>query len=127
MQASEAEIYAYRAWPDRRRWPPLVAVVTCTSACELPVGFGSDDDLSALCGNDDLRGGASADRFVFFSGETGAKAITDFAAGDVIVLKGDGWRSVRDIIDTGQAVGTGNYVCSLVTGLTVGTTNTAQE
>ena len=103
-----------------------------TSAGELLVGLGGADTLNGLDGNDELRGGngadtytggAGKDRFVFFSGETGGKTLTDFASGDVIVLKGDSWLSAGDIVASVQALGTGNYRYTLADGLTVKTTN----
>ena len=127
------------------RWVPVAAALgavltgtsgadtlTGTSDGELLVGLGGADTLSGQGGDDELRGGegddtytggAGRDRFVFFSGETGAKAITDFASGDVIVLKGSGWSSVGDIIAGVQAIGTANYRYTLASGLTVETTN----
>ena len=82
--------------------------LTGTSAGELLVGLGGDDALSAGGGDDELRGGsgddfytggAGADRFVFFSGDSGEKEISDFRDGnDRIVLKGDSWDDVADII-----------------------------
>ena len=142
MSASEAQTYADRGW---NRWVSVVAALkvvktgtsnadtlTGTSSGELLVGLGGDDDLSGLAGNDELRGGsgdddltggAGSDRFVFFAGQTGAKAITDFASGDVVVLKGSGWSSVADIIYSVQAVGSTGYRYTLASGLTVETTN----
>ena len=79
--------------------------------------------MNAQGGNDELRGGANADRFVLFSAETGANAISDFASGDVIVFKGSGWSSVADIIASVQAVDSAGYRYTLASGLTVETTN----
>ena len=143
MTDSEAQDFADAAWGTR--WVGVAAalgtVITGTSGAdnlsgsgsgELLVGLGGADTLSALGGNDELRGGGGndslsggggADRFVFFSGERGANAITDFEAGDVIVLKGSGWSSVANIIASVQAVGSGNYRYTLASGLTVETTN----
>ena len=142
MPASEAQTYADRGWS---RWVGVVAALkvvktgtsgadtlTGTSNGELLVGLGGDDDLSGLgggdelrggAGDDDLTGGAGSDRFVFFSAQNGAKAITDFASGDVVVLKGSGWSSVADIIAGVQAVGSTGYRYTLASGLTVETTN----
>ena len=142
MTAAEAQGYADRGWT---RWvgvaDALNTVVTGTGGAdtltgsgsgELLVGLGGADTLSGHGGNDELRGGsgndrltggAGADRFVFFTSQTGANAITDFAAGDVIVLKGSGWPSVADIIAGVQAVGSTNYRYTLASGLTVETTN----
>ena len=86
-------------------------------------GQGGDDELRGGDGDDDLTGGAGDDRFVFFTGETGANAITDFASGDVIVLIGDGWSSAADIVATVQAIGSAGYRYTLASGLTVETTN----
>ena len=142
MSATEAQTYADRGWS---RWVGVVAALkvvktgtsgadtlTGTSSGELLVGLAGDDDLSGLGGDDELRGGggdddltggAGSDRFVFFSAQTGAKAITDFSSGDVVVLKGDGWSSVADIIAGVQAVGSSGYRYTLASGLTVETTN----
>ena len=60
---------------------------------------------------------------MFFAGETGANAITDFESGDVIVLKGSGWSSAGSIIAGVQPVGSANYRYTLTGGLTVETTN----
>ena len=142
MPATEAQTYADRGWS---RWVGVVAALkvvktgtsgadtlTGTSNGELLVGLAGDDDLSGLggddelrggAGDDDLTGGAGSDRFVFFSAQTGAKAITDFASGDVVVLKGSGWSSVADIIAGVQAVGSTGYRYTLASGLTVETTN----
>ena len=142
MTDSEAQGFADRGWT---RWVDVAAalktVVTGTSSAdtlrgtnagELLVGLGGADTLSGQGGSDELRGGnggdtytggADADRFVFFSTETGANAITDFESGDVIVLEGNGWRAVADIIASVQAAGSGNYRYTLASGLTVETTN----
>ena len=142
MTASEAQGYADRGWT---RWVGVAAalqtIVTGTSGAEtltgtdsgeLLVGLGGDDTLNARGGNDELRGGGGdddlsggggADRFVFFSNQTGANAISDFEAGDVIVLLGSGWSSVSDIIASVQAIGSANYRYTLAPGLTVETTN----
>ena len=143
MTDSEAQDFADTAWGTR--WvgvaAALKAVVTGTSGAdtltgtgsgELLVGLGGADTLNGQGGNDELRGGGGndsltggggADRFVFFSGETGANTLTDFASGDVIVLAGSGWSSVSDIIASVQGVGSGNYRYTLASGLTVETTN----
>ena len=134
-------------WADSGldRWVPVAAALkkvetgtsgadtlTGTGSGELLVGLGGadalnaqggDDELRGGNGNDDLTGGAGRDRFVFFSGETGANTVTDFASGDVIVLKGSGWASVADIIAGVQAVGSTGYRYTLASGLTVETTN----
>ena len=142
MTAAEAQAFADRGWtPWVEVAQALKAVVTGTgspdtltgtSAGELLVGLdgadalrglGGNDELRGGSGNDDLTGGAGRDRFVFFSGQLGAKEITDFASGDVIVLKGDGWSSVADIIAGVQAVGSTGYRYTLAFGLTVETTN----
>ena len=142
MTATEAQGYADRGWT---RWVGVAAalqtIVTGTSSAEtltgtdsgeLLVGLGGDDTLNGQGGNDELRGGAGNDdlsggggndRFVFFSSQTGANAITDFGTGDVIVLLGSGWSSVSDIVDTPQAVGSTGYRYTLAPGLTVETTN----
>ena len=143
MTDSEAQDLADTAWGER--WVGVAAalktVVTGTNSAntlngtssgELLVGLGGDDTLTGQGGNDELRGGdgdddisggGGADRFVFFSGETGANAITDFGAGDVIVLKGSGWSSVANIIASVQGVGSTGYRYTLATGLTVESTN----
>ena len=142
MTAAEAQGFADRGWT---RWvgvtQALKAVVTGTGSAdtltgtgsgELIVGLGGADTLSGHGGNDELRGGSGdddltggegRDRFVFFASQTGANAINDFASGDVIVLKGDGWPSVADIIASVQGVGSGDYRYTLASGLTVETTN----
>ena len=145
ITAAEAQGYADRG---RTRWVGVAAApntvvtgtgsadtLTGTSSGELPVGLGGadtlsghgdDDELRGGSGDDDLSGGEGRDRFVFFDVDTGAKAITDFAAGDVIVLVGSGWRSVRDILDTANGASNGvGYVYTLASGLTVETTNTS--
>ena len=143
MTDSEAQGFADTPWGER--WVPVAAafksVVTGTSSAdtlqgtssdELLVGLGGADTLNGLGGSDELRGGAGgdthtggagADRFVFFSTQTGANVITDFESGDVIVLEGNGWPSVADIIASVQSVGSGNYRYTLASGLTVETTN----
>ena len=143
MTDAEAQGFADSSWGER--WVPVAAalktVMTGTSGAdtltgksngELLVGLGGDDTLSGEAGNDELRGGngdddlsggGGADRFVFFSGETGANAITDFSASDMIVLLGTRWSSVADIIASVQAVGSGDYRYTLASGLTVETTN----
>ena len=142
MTDSEAQTSADQGWS---RWvkvaKALKAVITGTSgsdtltgtgAGELLVGLGGADTLSGLGGSDELRGGSGNDRltsgggfdrFVFFSGETGANTITDFASGDVIVLKGSSLSSAADIIAGVQAVGSAGYRYTLASGLTVETTN----
>ena len=144
MTDAEAQRFADTAWGTR--WvgvaEALKAVVTGTSNAdtltgtnngELLVGLVGADTLSGLGGNDELRGsdgddtltgGAGRDRFVFFYGETGENAITDFASGDVIVLKGSGWDSVREIIDSVVPLTNGrDYLYGLAVNLTVETTN----
>ena len=143
MTDAKAQSLADTPWGER--WVPVAAALktvgtgtsgtdtlTGTGNGELLVGLGGADTLSGQGGNDELRGGdgdddlsggGGADRFVFFSGETGANAITDFESGDVIVLKGSGWSSVSDIIAYVQAVGSGDYRYTLASGLTVETTN----
>ena len=143
MPPAQAQKWADEGWGDAwtRMAAALGAIVTGTSGPdtltgtgdgELLVGLGGADTLSGQGGNDELRGGdgdddltggAGADRFVFLARETGAKAITDFASGDVIVLKGGGWSSAADIVATVQAVGSANYRYTLASGLTVETTN----
>ena len=136
-----------QAWADGglERWVPVAAalksVVTGTrlddtltgsDSGELLAGLDGGDRMSGLGGDDELRGGdgsdaltggAGRDRFVFFSSDTGAKVITDFASGDVVVLKGSGWSSVADIIASVQAVGSLRYRYTLAPGLTVDTSN----
>lgn len=85
-------------------------------------GKGSDE-LHGGSGDDTYTGGPGADDFVFDSSETGDKIITDFASGDVIALKGNGWSSVADIIASVHGVGTSGYRYTLAPGLTVETTN----
>ena len=143
MTDAEAQSFADTPWGER--WVPVAAALktvatgtsgddtlTGASGDDLLVGLGGADTLSGLggydelrggSGNDSLSGGADADRFVFFPGDTGAKTLTDFAAGDVIVLKGSGWASVADIIASVQAVGSTGYRYTLASGLTVQTTN----
>lgn len=126
MTDQKAQDLADKDWGAR--WdqvaPMLKTVVTGTngaetlegtSSAELLVGLDGDDVLRGLGGNDELRGGdgddtytggEGADRFVFFYDETGNKTLTDFAPGDVIVLKmsalrsgkAGGWPSVANII-----------------------------
>ena len=70
------------------------------AADELHGGSGNDK-LAGGKGADTYTGGPGADRFVFVSGDTGDKIITDFGKGDdLIVLKagGDPWPSVANII-----------------------------
>ena len=142
MTPAQAQKWADEGWdPWIRMAAALRAIVTGTSGPDtltgtgdgdFLVGLGGADTLSGQGGNDELRGGdgdddltggAGADRFVFLAGETGAKAITDFASGDVIVLKGGSWSSAADIVATVQAVGSAGYRYTLASGLTVETTN----
>ena len=142
MRAAEAQGFTDQGWT---RWvgvaQALNTVVTGTGSAdtltgtpsgELIVGLGGADTLTGHGGNDELRGGdgdddlaggTGSDRFVFFSGEWGGNILTDFASGDVIVLKGTGWSSVADIIAGVQAVGSAGYRYTLSSGLTVETTN----
>ena len=92
---------------------------------ELDGGRGADRLLSGN-GDDTLTGGPGKDRFIFFSGETGDKIITDFGDGaDLIVLKTEGdaapWPSVSDIIAGVVAQGDRYLVYTLSPGLTVET------
>ena len=143
MPPAQARKWADEGWGDAwtRMAAALGAIVTGTSGpdtltgtgdgellaglggADILSGHGGNDELRGGDGDDDLTGGAGADRFVFLAGETGAKAITDFASGDVIVLKGGGWSSAADIIATVQAVDSTNYRYTLASGLTVETTN----
>ena len=142
MTPSEAQDYVGRGWT---RWTGVVqalnAVITGTSgddtltgtsSGELLAGLAGADILYGLEGEDELRGGdgddtytggAGRDRFVFIFGDTGAKVITDFASGDVIVMKGGGWQSVSDITNNPIALGSLRYRYNLAGGLTVDTTN----
>lgn len=86
-------------------------------------GGRGNDRLAGGSGDDTLSGGPGSDRFVFAAGETDANTITDFAAGDRVVLKGSGFSSVSDIIASVQAVGSTGYRYTLAPGLTVETTN----
>ena len=75
-------------------------------------------------GDDTYSGGPGADRFVFISGETGDKIITDFGDGaDRIVLRTEAfaWPSVADIIAGVVAQGDRYLVYTLSEGLTVET------
>ena len=101
---------------------------------ELHGGAGDDalhggkgrDELHGNAGDDTYTGGSANDRFVFSSGETGDKIITDFGDGkDRIVLKTDPeaapWPSVADIIASVIAQGDRYFVYTLLPGLTVET------
>ena len=142
MTVAEAQGFANKGWTRWQDMPQVLQeVVTGTSGAntlrgtangDLLVGLGGPDALRGLQGEDELRGGdgndtytggEGRDRFVFFPGETGANAITDFASGDVVVLKGNGWSSVADIIASVQAIGSASYRYTLASGLTVETTN----
>ena len=84
------------------------------------------DRLQGGNGDDTLTGGPGKDRFIFVSGETGDKIITDFGDGDdLIVLKTEGdaapWPSVSDIIAGVVAQGDRYLVYTLSPGLTVET------
>ena len=89
-------------------------------------GGNDDDELYGGPDDDTYTGGANADRFVFVSGDTGDKVITDFGdGGDQIVLKTDpeagSWPSVSDIIAGVVAEGDRYLVYTLSEGLTVET------
>ena len=93
------------------------------AADELHGGSGNDK-LAGGKGDDTYTGGPGADRFVFVSGDTGDKIITDFGEGDdLIVLKAGGnpWPSVADIIAGVVAQGDRHLVYTLSEGLTVET------
>lgn len=51
-------------------------------------GGQGNDRLQAGTGDDTLTGGEGSDRFVFSVDATGEKLVTDFAAGDVVVVRG---------------------------------------
>ena len=87
-------------------------------------GGSGNDKLIGGNGDDTYTGGPGADRFVFFSGETGDKIITDFGDGaDEIVLRTEAfpWPSVSDIIAGVVAEGDRHLVYTLSEGLTVET------
>ncbi len=70
----------------------------------LSAGAGRDT-LTGWAGNDMLSGGADADRFVF-CGNGGDDRITDFGAGDVLVLRNHaGVATVADAFDHARQVG----------------------
>ena len=88
---------------------------------ELRGGRGADR-LFGGDGDDTYTGGPGADRFIFESGDTGDKIITDFGDGnDLIVLTSGSWPAVADIVATGVAQGSQYYVYTLSAGLTVET------
>lgn len=146
MTDSEAQELADEEWGGR--WVPvaraLKAVKTGTSNADglhstsggsLLVGLDGNDRLQGYGGNDELRGGdgddnlsggPGADRFTFFSGEKGNNTITDFAPGDVVVMKGDSWAPVSDII-AGAKPDNGKYVYELGEGLAVKTNVALKE
>ena len=88
---------------------------------ELTGGRGADRLLGGD-GDDTYTGGPGADRFVFVAGETGEKIITDFGAGDdMIVLRGAAWPALADIVASGVEQDGGYMVYTLADGLTVET------
>ncbi len=88
---------------------------------ELTGGRGADRLLGGD-GDDTYTGGPGADRFVFVAGETGDKIITDFGAGnDLIVLRGGDWPALADIVASGVEQDDGYMVYTLADGLTVET------
>ena len=88
---------------------------------ELTGGRGADRLLGGD-GDDTYTGGPGADRFVFVSGETGDKIITDFGDGDdMIVLRGAAWPALADIVASGVEQDAGYTVYTLADGLTVET------
>lgn len=88
---------------------------------ELTGGRGADRLLGGD-GDDTYTGGPGADRFVFVAGETGEKIITDFGAGnDLIVLRGGDWPALADIVASGVEQDDGYMVYTLADGLTVET------
>ena len=86
-------------------------------------GGRGNDRLFGGNGDDTYTGGPGQDRFIFLSGETGDKIITDFEPGDLIVLRADGdpWPSVADIIAGVVAQDDRYFVYTLSDGLTVET------
>ena len=76
-------------------------------------GGRDNDRLYGGTGNDTLTGGGGRDRYVFVSGDSGRKIITDFGARELIVLKGGGWETVANIIATVQATGSADYTYTL--------------
>ncbi len=86
-------------------------------------GGRGNDRLFGGNGDDTYTGGPGQDRFIFLSGETGDKIITDFEPGDLIVLRADGdpWPSVADIIAGVVAQDDRYFVYTLSNGLTVET------
>ena len=84
-----------------------------------------DDELRGWMGDDTYTGGPGNDRFVFSAWESGDKIITDFGAGDLIVLTTDlqaaPWPPVADILASVAAQGDRYTVYALREGLTVET------
>ena len=81
-------------------------------------GRGNDRLLGGWGGDDILTGGKGKDLFVFgplpdgfmLAPDSGHKVITDFERGERIMLDGEGWPSVADIIASVVAKGSRHYV-----------------
>ncbi len=88
------------------------------------LGGRGNDKLHGGRGDDTLTGGSGADRFVFSRRKPGDDIITDFEAGDAIVLvkdpKADPWPSVADILAS-VVEQDDRYTYTLFPGLTVQT------